>query len=133
MADVSFFAAGRPAPQGSKKSVGNGRFIEASKFLPAWRAAVVSAARSVYVGEPISTPVRVRIVVFLDKPKKPKFDTAPATPPDADKLARGILDALKIAGVYDDDALVVSLEIDKMWATERDDKMSGAEITIVTI
>lgn len=133
MVNVSFFAAGRPAPQGSKKSVGNGRFIEASKFLPAWRAAVVSAARSVYVGEPISTPVRVRIIVFLEKPKKPKFDTAPATPPDADKLARGILDALKIAGVYDDDALVVSLEIDKMWATERDDKMSGAEITIVTI
>ena len=133
MVNVSFFAAGRPAPQGSKKSVGNGRFIEASKYLPAWRAAVVSAARSAYQGDPISSPVRVRIVVFMDKPKSPKFDTAPATPPDADKLARSVLDALTIAGVYDDDALVVSLEIDKMWATEREDKMSGAEITIVTI
>ena len=133
MVDVSFFAAGRPAPQGSKRSVGNGRFIEASKFLPAWRAAVVSAARSAYTGQPISTPVRVRIVVFLDKPKKPKFDSAPATPPDADKLARGVLDALTIAGVYEDDALVVSLEIDKMWADERPDGLSGADVTIVTI
>lgn len=125
----SFSVIGKPAPQGSKRSVGGGRFIEASKFLPAWRAAVVSAARSAFVGEPISVPVRVRVVFFLDKPNKPKFDFVPATPPDIDKLARGVLDALKIAGVYVDDALVVSLEVDKLWA----DGDQGAFVTVVTI
>ena len=128
--EVSFFVAGRPAPQGSKKSVGNGRFVEASKYLPAWRAAVVSAARSVYTGEPISGPCRLRVVVFMDKPAKPKFAIAPAVMPDIDKLARGIADALKIGGVIVDDQLIVSLEIDKVWAG---DYPQGALITIVTI
>lgn len=65
----------------------------------------------------------------MEKPKKPKFDLAPGVMPDADKLARGILDALKIAGVYEDDALVVSLEIDKVWAVS----YPGAYISVVTI
>jgi len=125
-----FYVVGRPAPQGSKKSVGRGRFVEASKYLPAWRAAVVEAARSAFTGEMITTPVRVRIVVFMEKPKKPKFDLAPGVMPDADKLARGILDSLKIAGIYEDDALVVSLEIDKVWA---DEYPQGAFVSIVTI
>ena len=128
--EVTFFVAGRPAPQGSKKSVGRGRFVEASKYLPAWRAAVVSAARLAYSGEPIASPCRVRIAVFLDKPKKPKFDVAPAVMPDADKLARAINDALKIGGIIEDDQLIVSLEIDKLWAGEYP---QGAWISIVTI
>ena len=130
MVAVSFDVVGRPAPQGSKKSVGNGRFVEASKYLPAWRAAVVSAARLAYSGEPITTPCRMRVVVFLDKPKKPKFESAPGVMPDVDKLARGIADAVKIGGVIEDDALIVSLEIDKMWAVDRS---AGAWIHIVTI
>lgn len=128
--EVTFFVAGRPAPQGSKKSVGRGRFVEASKYLPAWRAAVVSAARLAYSGEPISGPCRLRVVVFMDKPKKPKFDVAPAVMPDIDKLARGIADALKIGGVIQDDQLIVSLEIDKVWAGEYP---QGAWISIITI
>lgn len=127
---VNFYVEGRPAPQGSKKSVGRGRFVEASKYLPAWRAAVVSAARLAYSGEPINVPCRLRVIVFLDKPKKPKFDVAPAVMPDVDKLARAIGDALKIAGLIEDDQLIVSLEIDKMWAV---DKPQGAWISIVTI
>ena len=130
MVAVSFDVVGRPAPQGSKKSVGNGRFVEASKYLPAWRAAVVSAARLAYSGEPLTTPCRMRVVVFLDKPKKPKFESAPGVMPDVDKLARGIADAVKIGGVIEDDALIVSLEIDKMWAVDRS---AGAWIHIVTI
>jgi crossover junction endodeoxyribonuclease RusA len=128
--EVSFFVTGKPAPQGSKKSIGNNRFIEASKYLPNWRAAVVSAAQQSYDGEPLDVPVRVRIIVFINEPKKPKYKLAPATPPDVDKVARGILDALKIGGIYRDDALVVSLEIDKMWSVEG---MQGAFVSIVTI
>lgn len=128
--EIQFFVAGKPAPQGSKRSVGRGRFIEASKYLPVWREAVVSAARQSYQGEPIDVPVRVRIIVFIDQPKKPKYALAPATPPDVDKVARGILDALKIGGIYRDDALVVSLEIDKMWSV---DGLQGAYISVITI
>ena len=130
MSSVEFFVQGKPAPQGSKRSVGRGRFIEASKYLPDWRAAVVSAARQSYQGEPLDEPVRVRIIVLLNEPKKPKYKLAPATPPDVDKIARGILDSLKIGGVYRDDALVVSLEIDKMWSVEG---MQGAYVSVITI
>jgi hypothetical protein len=50
-----FFVPGRVAPQGSKRYVGGnkasgGRFIEASKYLPAWRKAVTTVA-SEYMSE----------------------------------------------------------------------------------
>ena len=38
MAAVRIVADGVPAPQGSKKHVGRGRMVEASKTLPAWPA-----------------------------------------------------------------------------------------------
>ena len=63
--EIAFDVLGRPAPQGSKKSIGNNRFIEASKFLPAWRSAVRAAAEqvvSVYGWEPVSGPVEVELL-----------------------------------------------------------------------
>ena len=37
---VTIKVSGEPAPQGSKRHVGGGRMIEASKKLPPWREAV---------------------------------------------------------------------------------------------
>jgi crossover junction endodeoxyribonuclease RusA len=132
--EISFDVLGRPAPQGSKKSIGNNRFVEASKFLPAWRTAVKIAAEQTvetYGWEPVSGPVEVEILFYLDRPstisatKRPY----PIVPPDVDKLARGCLDPLT-GVVYDDDSQVIRLLV---WKTYADNREPGAFIRVAEL
>ena len=105
---ITLFVEGRPAPQGSKSYRGNGRFSEASKYLPAWRSAIVLAAKQEFLrSESVAMfdePVKVSITFYIDKPKKPKW-LFPATTPDLDKLVRGVFDSLTQAKVWVDDCL----------------------------
>lgn len=132
---ITLFVEGRPAPQGSKSYRGNGRFSEASKYLPAWRSAIVLAAKQeFYRSESIALfdePVKVSITFYIDKPKKPKW-LFPATTPDLDKLVRGVFDSLTQAKVWVDDALVVELFAREVWTGETPDTrpVSGATITV---
>jgi len=132
---LAFFAPGRPSPQGSKRSVGGGRFIEASKYLPAWRKAVTEFA--IYQAtldnwEPIHGPVELHVVFYLERPasisaaKRPE----PIVPPDVDKLVRAIGDSLSDAGVWGDDSQVVKLVAFKRYADGHD---QGAFITVSTL
>lgn len=132
---ITLFVEGRPAPQGSKSYRGNGRFSEASKYLPAWRSAIVLAAKQeFYRSESVAMfdePVKVSITFYIDKPKKPKW-LFPATTPDLDKLVRGVFDSLTQAKVWVDDALVVELFAREVWTGETPDTrpVSGATITV---
>ena len=57
-----------PAPQGSKRHVGNGRMIEASAKVKPWRFAVSQAAlESDY--ELTDRPVMVQITFMFSRPK----------------------------------------------------------------
>jgi hypothetical protein len=76
--EISFDVLGRPAPQGSKKSIGNNRFIETSKFLPAWRAEVKRAAQhavEVNGWEPVSGPVELEVMFYLERPATVRRET----------------------------------------------------------
>lgn len=132
---ITLFVEGRPAPQGSKSYRGNGRFSEASKYLPAWRSAIVLAAKQeFYRSESVAMfdePVKVSITFYIDKPKKPKW-LFPATTPDLDKLVRGVFDSLTQAKVWVDDCLVVELFAREIWTGETPDTrpVSGATITV---
>ena len=118
---VKFFVPGRPAPQGSKRSVGHGRFIEASKYLPAWRKAVTEFAiyeTTMTSWDTIPGPARLIVSFYLERPssiskRKRPF---PIVPPDLDKLCRGVADALSDAGVWGDDSQVVELIATKHYA-----------------
>ena len=88
---LSFRVEGEPAPKGSKRHVGNGRMIESSKKLPAWMRAVTQEAAKNRPSSPIDGPTTVLMDFYLPRPKRPRYDT-PAVKPDADKLARSILD-----------------------------------------
>ncbi len=138
--NLSFEVFGRPAPQGSKRYVGGnraqgGRFIEASKYLPAWRREVTTAARKSVLNKTwkqVSEPVTLEVVFYLERPK-----TIPATqrpwpikPPDLDKLVRGVCDGLTDAQVWTDDDLVVKIIASKRYADTRE---PGALITITSI
>ena len=60
---------GIPAPQGSKRHVGNGIMIENSKRVKPWRQNVKEAALIHYDGEVIDQAVEVEIIFSFARPK----------------------------------------------------------------
>ena len=132
---LTFTVTGRPAPQGSKRSIGNNRFIEASKFLPAWRKAVTTQARQAVTEQAWQTvagPVELYVVFYLERPSSISANKRPLPikPPDIDKLVRGVADALSDADVWLDDAQVVKLVARKAYA---DDMAPGCYVEISEI
>jgi Holliday junction resolvase RusA-like endonuclease len=115
---ITITVIGTPGPQGSKRHVGGGRMVESSKKVKPWREAVVWAARE--VGGKIVGPLWAEMVFTLPKPKSaPKTRrTLPDRKPDIDKLVRSTCDALTTAGVYEDDARIVSLTASKVFPGE---------------
>lgn len=117
-----FFVEGRPAPQGSKNAYVIGKravMVEASKYLPDWRNAVILAAKSeLMAGQdltPFSEPVKLVVDFFIERPKSPKHKIYPGGKPDLDHLIRAIGDSLTQAGVLVDDALIVQVQARKFW------------------
>lgn len=133
--------AGRPAPQGSKRHVGGGRFVEASKYLKPWRTAVSTAARRLTPkGWHTNMGVSLTITFILTRPKShfcrngKLKDSAPrlctARIGDIDKLVRGVCDAL--TGIsYDDDCQVFDLHAERRYAIGYE--KPGAIITVTAI
>lgn len=122
--EITFDVLGRPAPQGSKKSIGNNRFIESSKYLPAWRKAVKDAAEHAVISEGwqrVSGAVELEVMFYLERPasvsrtKRPQ----PTVPPDVDKLIRAVGDALTNV-VYDDDSQIIRVLAWKVYADTRE-------------
>ncbi|MFJ8345106.1 RusA family crossover junction endodeoxyribonuclease [Streptomyces sp. NPDC094153] len=119
---VSFTVYGLPAPQGSKRHVGNGVMIESSKKVKPWRQDVKQAALDTVQQMPGWTPLDgplVASMVFTFARPKGHYrtgrnahllrDSAPARPhgmPDLSKILRSTEDALK-GVVWADDARVV--------------------------
>lgn len=110
----------RPAPQGSKRHVGNGRMIESSKRVKPWREAVRDAVGDVV--ETLDGPLTMHVVFTVSKPKMaPKNKrTYPITrySGDIDKLLRSTLDALTDAGVIKDDSMVIDVRACKIFPGE---------------
>lgn len=124
MSTLEIVAYGRPAPQGSKRHVGNGVMVESSKAVKPWRDDVKAAAGKLLAcnclddcgglrpGYPLDGPLVVRMVFTMPKPASaPKRRrTWPHRIPDLSKLIRSTEDALTAAGVWADDARVVEYE-----------------------
>jgi crossover junction endodeoxyribonuclease RusA len=132
---LTFTVKGRPAPQGSKRSIGNNRFIEASKFLPAWRKAVSEQAREAVTEQQwqqVAGPVELYVVFYLERPASISANKRPLPikPPDIDKLVRGVADSLSDAEVWVDDAQVVKLIARKAYA---DDMAPGVYVEITEV
>jgi len=110
----AFIALGRPAPQGSKRHVGNGVMIESSKAVKPWREAVKAAAPS---GPTLDGPIAVYMVFTMPRPKSAlKRETIPYKTPDLSKLCRATEDAITEAGMWADDARVSDyVRLAKVW------------------
>ena len=115
-----------PAPQGSKRYVGNGRFIESSKKIGPWRKAVVHAVEQMFekTGDrtPFTQAVKVTATFILPRPSSVSEAKRlwPIVPPDGDKLARGLGDPISLPDyvqLIEDDSLIVEWEIRKIYGT----------------
>ena len=129
--ELTFDVIGRPSPQGSKKSIGNNRFVESSKFLPAWRRDVKQAAENAVTVNGwtrAAGPVELEVMFYLDRPssvstvKRPY----PIVPPDLDKLIRGVQDSLT-GVIYEDDAQIIRC---LAWKVYADTRVPGAFIRV---
>lgn len=140
----------RPAPQGSKRHIGNGRMIEQSKRVKPWRAAVEDAARAAmtarhvmrYGGmpmarpQPLDGPLSIEVAFTVRKPASaPKCRTTWPTTRDSgdiDKLLRATFDALTTAGAIADDSRIIEVVTRKMFPDEGPDALDapGAVIRV---
>ena len=123
-----FAVFGVPAPQGSKRYVGNNRFVEASKFLPAWRMAVEKECAALF-DEPFDGPLEVELWFYLPKPTSVVRDF-PSVFPDLDKLCRSVNDSLTKGGAISDDARIVNLLAYKRYSV---DGWTGVHISISNV
>jgi crossover junction endodeoxyribonuclease RusA len=138
---LSFRVDGIPAPQGSKRYLGNGAMVESSKRVAPWRADIRTAAEQALNGHHAGmwdAPLSVTLGFVFPRPKShyrtgrnadQLRDKAPhehTGKPDLDKLIRAVLDALT-GVVWADDAHIVELDAAKGWA---DDTHPGVQITI---
>lgn len=134
---------GTPAPKGSARAMligGRARLITGSSngnmtAQSRWARAVRDVALAQpdrYVG---GVPLHVVIEFRVARPAAAKRRMAPTVKPDLDKLARCTLDALVttkqrgkvLAGIIDDDARIVRLEVEKCYAEPGNE---GARIVI---
>lgn len=140
---LEIIAYGRPAPQGSKRHVGNGIMIESSKAVKPWRDDVKTAAEKAiakHLGTlyPLDQPIAVRMIFTMPKPTSaPKRrQTWPCRTPDLSKLIRATEDALTNAGVWRDDARVIEYDrTAKVYPGEDPEALNtpGVRIAIRTI
>jgi crossover junction endodeoxyribonuclease RusA len=137
--------AGIPAPQGSKRHVGNGILVESSKKVGPWREAVAAAVLAKTGGRVLfpSGPVAVAVVFYLPRPRshygtgrnagvlKVSAPRYPFGQPDVDKLLRSTLDGLTAARVFGDDAQVAKAHAVKVYAYSTPRHLAGgAAITV---
>jgi len=126
---ISFFAPGDPKGQPRPRAFSRGG--HARVFDPGtaegWKSAVAVAAKPCLPAEPIAGPVRVTLHFSMRRPKshyrtgKRAGELRPDAPgwftskPDADNLAKAVLDALTTLGAWGDDAQVARLIVEKVY------------------
>lgn len=125
---IELFVDGFPAPQGSKRHVGGGRYVEDSKYVKPWRDTIHRACEDQGIGDlHLAGPLRVSLIFSLPRPKahlrangalRPDAPTYPTGKPDIDKLARAVHDALATdAHVIADDSHIVKSRLEKRYGT----------------
>jgi crossover junction endodeoxyribonuclease RusA len=124
--------SGIPAPQGSKRHVGNGVMIESSENVAPWRVSVAYHVREAMIRErhegwTSGEAVFLIAAFYLARPRTVRRDV-PSVRPDLDKLLRATLDGLTTSGVIGDDAQIVTIMTSKDYAVGNEGP--GAVLTL---
>ena len=140
MTSISFSVAGIPKGQPRPKACVRGK--HAAVYDPGtadeWKLLIRDAASKVSPPLPILSAISVRIIFFMPRPKShfgkngevksgaPFFHTSK---PDADNLAKAVLDAIGTLGTFwRDDSQVSVLRVSKVYSAQA----SGAEVKITS-
>jgi Holliday junction resolvase RusA-like endonuclease len=137
MSEIKFYVSGEPKGQPRPRAFAlNGK---ARVFDPGtaegWKSCVAMAAKPYIPHIPINQAVELSITFLMPRPKK-HFDRsglktgAPCfftKKPDTDNLAKAVMDALTILGMWTDDALVCDLTSKKRYSNTG---TAGASINI---
>lgn len=132
--DVYGDPKGQPRPRAFSRG-GKARVYDPGT-AEGWKGQIALAAREYLPAQPIDVPVRVAVTFYFPRParllrKKDPDGFIPHTAkPDADNVAKAVLDCLTTVGMWRDDALVMSLVAEKFYAARG--KPSGALIQIFT-
>jgi Holliday junction resolvase RusA-like endonuclease len=136
---VTFTVYGNPIPQGSKRAFRRGDkvvMVEQTKSKP-WRQEIIETILSFDLTEPLPGPVECELGFYLKRPLshygtgrnanvlKASAPDYQAVWPDADKLARAVLDALTLSNLLHDDGQVAVLTV-----TKRYGDMPGVRVNI---
>lgn len=127
---LDLFIPGRPAPQGSKRHVGNGVMVESSKALAPWRTTVAWHAAQAWRSAPLDGPLNVELEFVMPRPARlPKRGPTPphTVRPDGDKLSRATNDACT-GVVWRDDSVITDQSWHKRYAEV--DEQPGARIRV---
>lgn len=144
---ISFFVAGEPKGQPRPRAFFNKHTGRASVFdagtAEAWKGAVAAEGAKHRPGMPLGGPVSLRIRFFMPRPKghyianKPERGLRQNAPvrhvakPDADNMAKAVMDALTQCGWYwMDDSQVAILTVAKNYSRNLG---TGAEIEIAEV
>lgn len=107
-----------PKPTPRPRFVVRGKFV--STYYPKDYVAYADALRDMIVEQlegqaPIEGALEVAINITVERPKSTKLH---APKPDVDNYAKGVLDAMTKAGVWNDDTQVVDLTVSKRWGEQ---------------
>jgi Holliday junction resolvase RusA-like endonuclease len=125
MKPISLFIAGLPKGQPRPKACIRGR--HAGVYDPGtaeeWKGIIRQEVKSKWDGVPFTGPVHLNLAFSMPRPQShtgrnglktsaPRYHIGK---PDADNLAKAVMDALSNLGVWSDDSTVALLVIDKRY------------------
>ena len=132
MNGVTFFVAGIPIPQGSKKGFTRpgSKFVQIvddnKAVLKPWREAVTRVAWSSWLDRPqLAGGVLLEAVFVFEKPRTVTRRRPSVKGADLDKLVRAIGDGITDAGVWKDDSQVCRIETEKVYGA-----VPGVHVTV---
>ena len=124
MLPISFVVLGEPKSQPRPKAMRRGSFVHiyTPATAKAWKGLVASAAKPFLSAAPIEGPLSLSLSFRFARPKS-HFTSKGAltksarethtTKPDADNLAKAVMDALTDVGLWRDDTQITQLSVEK--------------------
>jgi len=131
---INFFVAGEPLgePRTRARGMMIGGKARARVYrdtgADVWKQAVARAASAIVPKEPIDGPVEVRLIFVMPRPKSRKRDVWHTAKPDADNLAKAVLDVLTKVGLWVDDSRVAGLTVLKTYTV--DGQPTGCDVHV---
>jgi Holliday junction resolvase RusA-like endonuclease len=118
-----FVAQGNPHPQPRPRVVKGRAVSTTGRAVQFWKAVVTSRARHALADSELaafSGPVVIEMEFRFAPPKSfmSRIGSPHTQKPDADNLAKLVMDAMQTARVIGDDSKVAELKVRKVWAAQ---------------